>query len=1641
MSVKRNLVSRLTRTRLLFPLLLIVLLLPALYFYATRPKETAAWWNESWIYRKRIDISNPGGSDLTDFQISFTLDTTDTSKFQGNCEDLRITDVNGNLLPFWIEENNPGCGDANTKVWVKLPSIPSSGTYIYAYYGNPSASQSSDHDGEKVFEFFDDFSSNSLNTTKWQKTNGGTPTLSNGTLTITATINPGKLIALTAPQGDNYILRTRFQATAGANGDGRAGVAIKTNTSDGRSYNYVLRDFINLNQIRFLDDNVAWGTSSYGSWLKNTYYTAEIYHNGTNVYGRTNDGTWNSQTWSGRTGYPALNFGSHSDTTTVWDFALVRKAASTEPTTSVQSEEIGPGPIAYWKFDEGTGSTVNDSSSNAINGSFINTPQWQLEESCINGKCLLFSSTSDEVNINSPKFRRDSLSICAWINPSSTSSRQDFIRSGHRGKYATNNWIFSIESGKLRVYGDTTHITTDNAVLTPNTWQHVCFTNNGSSTSIFLNGELTKTGNHTINNNDTTGERIGGPGYLGFIDELKIFPYALTTSQVLQDYNQYANSIGGRSNSLSNGLVGYWKMDEASWNGTSDEVTDSSGNNNHATSAYGANVTTGKYGNAGNFDGTDDQVDTTATNLFPYTNNFTISAWIKPTTLAHARIAGHAGTAKGFGLGIRSTGAIWLVTQSVKDYVTTTTPITTNSWQLLTAVMDSNNDVSFYLNGTFIEKVTHASPAVANTDTVFRIGQWNSTYKFTGSIDEVRVYNRALSASEVSSLYHFAPGPQLYYNFDEGTGSSVYDISGNGNTGTWSGSGSHWLPGKYGGAASFNGTNDVISSSLNTNSLYDISTFELWFRPSTISKTGLISGYPSANPIANRWDIQLSRLGGNDAGWISHQGGGYISTTTPIQAEVWHHLAIIHDYTNNSTKIYLNGNLEQTGTAPYPTNTSINLLIGNGDGGYYHGLIDEVKIYNYARTEEQIRQDMAGTANPGINSSNILPQPVSHWSFDEQTGQTAYDKISGKNGTLGATTSIDSDDPAWKPQNNCITNGCLNFDGTDDHIRISNFTYPNNQSISFWIKPSTLTSNEWIIGSSWHYEISIRSGKIQFTTHDGTSYQYCTGTTNINDNSYHFITTTYEHSSQTKKIYVNGKQEAICQQGSNAPGTTGVLTIGGGSYFEGYIDEIKIYNTVLSAEQIKQDMNTGSTLSVGTTTNEATDLSDGEGNPPVAEWKLDEMQGSTVSDTSGNNYSGTITGATWNAWCKYGSCLSFNGSEYVDLGTSRLTITGNITLSAWINTSSSADGGIISKYANHGYWTYRLYMDTNGKAVFNRGYDASWTTSVTSNASINDGQWHHISATYDGSNMAIYIDGTKDNSIAENRNSDPTSIWNLCIASDNYNCYSSSGVGKFTGKIDHVRIYDYARTPAQIAYDYNRGEPVAHWKMDECQGSTIHDSSDNGNHGTWNGSGGTQTSVGTCTTAGTAWGNGATGKFGASLNFDGEDDYINMGTQSIYNIVPDDTKAGSLSFWIKTTDSNESIIDTKNAGSNTAGYDMRVASNGAAHLRVANGSAQQSTTSNKLINDGQWHHVIGIIDRVNSKLLIYIDGSLDKEITLTLTGSFSTSKFLTIGSYGVNAGNGNINAQLDDIRIYNYALSAMQVKKVMNEGSALRFGD
>jgi len=116
-----------------------------------------------WLYRKPITINNPGPV-LTDFQILVTLDTRsliEAGEMRSNCEDIRFADLNGlTQLSYWLEA---GCNTVSTKIWIKVPKIPSGEKIIYVYYGNPIAPSLSN--GDETFLFFDDFSTGNLN--KW----------------------------------------------------------------------------------------------------------------------------------------------------------------------------------------------------------------------------------------------------------------------------------------------------------------------------------------------------------------------------------------------------------------------------------------------------------------------------------------------------------------------------------------------------------------------------------------------------------------------------------------------------------------------------------------------------------------------------------------------------------------------------------------------------------------------------------------------------------------------------------------------------------------------------------------------------------------------------------------------------------------------------------------------------------------------------------------------------------------------------------------------------------------------------------------------------------------------------------------------------------------------------------------------------------------------------------------------------------------------------------------------------------------------------------------------------------------------------------------------------------------------------------
>jgi len=103
------------------------------------------WPLDGWDYRRKVTITEQSGNDLTDYQVLVELDSSnfDFTHAQSNGEDVRFTDIEANLLDYWIEEWDSVAESA--KIWVKVPYIlANSTTEIYMYYGNPSASSESD---------------------------------------------------------------------------------------------------------------------------------------------------------------------------------------------------------------------------------------------------------------------------------------------------------------------------------------------------------------------------------------------------------------------------------------------------------------------------------------------------------------------------------------------------------------------------------------------------------------------------------------------------------------------------------------------------------------------------------------------------------------------------------------------------------------------------------------------------------------------------------------------------------------------------------------------------------------------------------------------------------------------------------------------------------------------------------------------------------------------------------------------------------------------------------------------------------------------------------------------------------------------------------------------------------------------------------------------------------------------------------------------------------------------------------------------------------------------------------------------------------------------------------------------------------
>ena len=200
--------------------------------------------------------------------------------------------------------------------------------------------------------------------------------------------------------------------------------------------------------------------------------------------------------------------------------------------------------------------------------------------------------------------------------------------------------------------------------------------------------------------------------------------------------------------SLTDGLVAYYPFDG--------NANDASGNGNHGTT-HGVTLTTDRFGNANSAYcfGYGNYISVAANTLLNNIVDYSMSAWVKiddwERTAASimAKGAGYSGC---YGLQIGDNGTYYISSYNpnVGAALSTTVPI--GNW-VHVAITRRDGFVCAYLNGAMIGSVTGALPAINSEALEMGRDRPGSTEYFYGAMDEVRLYNRALSAAEVKALY------------------------------------------------------------------------------------------------------------------------------------------------------------------------------------------------------------------------------------------------------------------------------------------------------------------------------------------------------------------------------------------------------------------------------------------------------------------------------------------------------------------------------------------------------------------------------------------------------------------------------------------------------------------------------------------------------------------------------------------------------------------------------------------------------------------------------------------------------------------------------------------------------------------------
>lgn len=472
---------------------------------------------------------------------------------------------------------------------------------------------------------------------------------------------------------------------------------------------------------------------------------------------------------------------------------------------------------------------------------------------------------------------------------------------------------------------------------------------------------------------------------------------------------------------VSADLVGHWLFDEG--NGTI--YADSSKNKNDASvttsTAWSTEIPATSFANSTSLDldGTTQYLDTTYVGIAGSAPR-TVSFWMKTTmTGANGIIAWGNSTSNGAKWHIRlndnatngPVGAIRTETQG--DYTIGSTSINDGNWHHVTSVYPQGagevGTVIHYIdgvaeapggNGGSTQAVN--TSIVADPVTIGRRKQGTALNYFSGKLDDVRIYDRALSATEVTQLSSTSPsadGLVMYFPLDEGSGTFAEDLGSGDHDGTlitpspvpptWSDD----APDHLSHSLLFANNNDLLYTPYEGIGGTASRSLTFWFKTSLAGDNGIL-GWGNSNQDGLKWQARLntSAIDGPIGALRLEIQSGRTVATTPVNDGLWHHGAIIFDEDADpnisDVVFYLDGQLDAVSlSTPVLINTTntggpFAVTLGGRVQGPairgFEGNLADLRIYDSSLSQEEVKSIMTGgmtsSRNLAVTSIEYMPR-------------------------------------------------------------------------------------------------------------------------------------------------------------------------------------------------------------------------------------------------------------------------------------------------------------------------------------------------------------------------------------------------------------------------------------------------------------------------------------------------------------------------------------------------------------------------------------------------------------------------------------------------------------------------------------------